>query len=114
MTTTRELLREGEYTRDGRMLTPNSVTWRDQIPLMARADKLNGLGGDHLVGAVTNIRREGNRILGDLSVDIEDNLIVTCEVDNTTSIKHVEGVEFTSARLVGAYVNRADQWPWTS
>jgi len=113
VTVTRQLLREGEWTRDGRMLTIGGVTWRDQIPLMARGDKRDGFDGSHLIGVVTNIRREGNVILGELSVDIDDNLIVTCEVDSVEDrIERPEGVEFVTARLVAATVARTEHWPW--
>lgn len=112
MAVTRELVREGEWTRDGRMLTAGNTTWRDQIPLLARKSE-DKFDPGHLIGVIHNIRREDNRIVGDLSIDIEDNLIVTCEVDKIGGvIKRAEGHEFTSARIVGCYVNKPENYPW--
>jgi hypothetical protein len=111
--TTIELLREGEWTRDGRMLTPGTIIWREQIPLLALADtERNGHDGSHLVGAVTNIRREGNLIVGDPSIDLGD-MILTCDVDQLGDlIEHEEGIETNGSRLTAAYLNEKHNYPW--
>ena len=111
--TTRELLREGEWTTDGRMLTSGTVTWSEPIPLLTvPASEDNS---STVVGAVRNIRREGNRIFGDLSIEIDEDQIVTCDVDNIGEpIEHDEGLEFTGVRLRAANLNSPDAYPWRS
>jgi hypothetical protein len=108
-----ELLREGESTRDGRMLTPGTVIWREQIPLLALPNiDQKGHEGGHIVGAVANIRREGHLIVGDPSIDLGD-MILTCDVDQIGDpIEHDEGIEVNGGRLTAAYLNAKHYYPW--
>jgi hypothetical protein len=109
-----EMLREGEWTRDGRMLTEGTVIWREQIPLLALPNpQRDGHDGAHIVGAVTNIRREGHLIMGDPSVDLGD-MVLTCDVDQIGDhIEHGEGIEVKGGRLTAAYINQRKNYPWS-
>jgi hypothetical protein len=108
-----ELLREGEWTSDGRMLTSGTVTWREQIPLLALPNvDQKGHDGGYLVGAVRNIRREGNLIVGDPSIDLGDK-VLTCDVNPVGDpIEHDEGIEVSGGRLTAAYINEKHYYPW--
>jgi hypothetical protein len=110
---TYELLREGEWTTDGRMLTPDTITWKDPIPLLRRADEI-GQDGSEIVGKVTSIRRVGNKILGDPDIELDEDQLLTCDVDHLGQMfEHLGGgMEITGARLVAAHVNAKDQYPW--
>jgi hypothetical protein len=106
---THELLREGEWSLDGRLLTTNTVTWPHQIPVIVR-----GFGnGLHLVGMLRNIRREGSRILGDTDVTIGAHMVLTCTVDFGQARERAPGrIEMTDVRLSAAYVSTKDTYPW--
>ena len=111
---TYELLREGEWSDDGRMLTPDSTTWReDPVPLLSM-----GTGEEHsdseIVGIVSNIRRVGNKILGDTSIEIGEGKALTCSTDRLDEvIEHEDGcMEMRGVRLRGAYINKQENYPW--
>lgn len=106
---THELLREGEWTTDGRLLAPDSIRWGMRIPLVVRSFGDTG----HIVGAVTNIRREGNRILGDTDVTIGDHMTLTCDLDVDAVVQHTDrGMEVSAGRLMAAHVNDKHKYPW--
>jgi hypothetical protein len=110
---TYELLREGEWTDDGRMLTPDTTTWREeQIPLMSQGN--DDHFGAVIIGKVSNIHRVGNKILGETSVEIGEGKALTCDTDRVDDVtEHEDGcMEMTGVRLIGAYVNEADKYPW--
>ena len=67
---THELLREDEWTTDGRKLTAGGVTWWEQIPIVYEGTVLGALG---------NIRREGNRIYGDTDLEIPEEAVLTAD-----------------------------------
>ena len=102
--TTYELLREGEWTNDGRMLEVNSVTWEDQVPLVGRDDSL--------LGSVTNIRRDGNDILGDVDVPLPGGVALTCSLRLDVLTNSDDGVIGHSAVLLSAHVNDRAMYPW--
>ena len=56
-----ELLREGEVSKDGRLLMPGSVTWRDELPVWNEAGEI--------IGALTNVERRDNGIWGVSAVE---------------------------------------------
>ncbi len=111
--TTYELLREGEWTDDGRMLTPGTTTWRDErIPLLSQGKDEHD--GAQLIGSVSNIRRVGNKIFGDTNVEIGEGKALTCDTDRVDDVtEHEDGcMEMTGVRLIGAYVNKQENYPW--
>jgi len=110
---TYELLREGEWTIDGRMLTPGTTTWReDPIPLLSQGEDEHS--GAEIIGIVSEIRRVGNKIVGNTSVEIGEGKALTCDTDQLDNLTSHEdgGIEMTGVRLMGAYVNDADKYPW--
>ncbi len=110
---TYELLREGEWTDDGRMLTPDTTTWREeQIPLMSQGN--DDHFGAVIIGKVDNIRRVGHKIFGDTSVEIGEGKALTCDTDRVDDvIEHEDGcMEMRGVRLIGAYVNKQENYPW--
>jgi hypothetical protein len=106
---THELLREGEWTPDGRMITPETVSWMDSIPLLTRETGLEGF----LIGAVDNIRREGNKILGDCTIDLPSGKALTVECNYGAATEVAPGrVEMTGVRIIAANVSESKFYPW--
>jgi hypothetical protein len=61
------LLVEGIDTTDGWYILPGAIHWPDEpLPIIEYVD-----GESHIIGTVTDIRREGNLITG--VVDVEGN-----------------------------------------
>lgn len=60
-----ELLRENEWTVDGRFIEAGSVSWEEIVPLYS-----NVAGEDMLVGTVTDLFRSENRIYGYVDLDV--------------------------------------------
>jgi hypothetical protein len=111
--TTYEMLREGEWTTDGRLLTTGTVSWDDEkIPLMER--DLQDAYESHIVGFVYNIRRVGDRILGDTDYEVGKDMTLVCDCDRIgITTEHEElGVEFNGARIRAAVVIEKDRYPW--
>lgn len=109
---TYELLREGEWTDgDHRMITPETVTWPiEPIPLLARTKGYDS----EIIGYVYNIRREGNRILGDTDLTLRADQALTAECDYGTAQQVSRGrIEMTGVRLRAAYVNDKKNYPWS-
>lgn len=109
--TTYELLREDEWTVDGRRIAA-PVLYADRIPLMTHGDQE---GHSQLIGVVSNLRREGNRILGDTDADLPEGTALTCDVDYAREQVHTfdDGrMELRNVRLLGANVNTQDNYPW--
>jgi hypothetical protein len=111
--TTYELLREDEWTVDGRKIVP-PVIWAEKvIPLMERDPDAEYMS--RIIGKVTNIRRDGNLILGDTDVDLPEGTALTCDVDyahEQTRTLEDGRVEMHNVRLRGANVNTRDNYPW--
>lgn len=107
---TREILREGQWTNDGRMLPVGSVTWSE--------DPLPMLDDGMLAGTLTNVRREGNRILVETTPDLGDDMIVTADCDypdgTDTVVEVAPGhIEMRSVRLRAGHVNERSFYPWS-
>jgi len=111
--TTYELLREDEWTTDGRRIVPPVLIPDKVIPLLQRdADEEYRT---KIVGKVTHIRREGNRIVGDVDMDLPPDTAFTCDVDyahHMTRTLDDGRVEMKSVRLRAANVNTKDNYPW--
>lgn len=103
---TYELLREGEWTDDHRFIHPGAVTWPDEpIPVLDEANAL--------VGAVFNVRREGNRILGDLTLGLPDDLCLTAALHLMDKISNNDNeFEVVRGRLLSAKISDRDSYPW--
>jgi hypothetical protein len=106
----RVLAVEGVVTEDGRILMPGSVTWRDEtIPVIRLRDR-------KIIGAVTDIRREDNRITGEVHLDVGDDpeyFGVGADMDDVqVSInRDLETIRFTGARLRGVTLVKNPSWP---
>jgi hypothetical protein len=101
---THELLREGEWTTDRRMLSDGSISWWEQIPIIYQGA---------ILGALGNIRREGNRVYGDTDLEIPEDAVLTAEVDNlAVSSDDSGGMVIASGRLVSANVSPKGSYPW--
>jgi hypothetical protein len=105
---TREVLREEEWTHDGRMLPAGSVTWAEEpLPMIV---------GDEIVGTLTGIRRAGNKILVETSLDLADDMIITadCDIPNGSAVEVAPGhITLTGIRLRAGYVNHSSFYPWS-
>jgi hypothetical protein len=101
---THELLREDEWTTDGRLIVGGTLSWWEQIPLMYEGA---------ILGAIGNIRREGNRIYGDTDTEIPEDAVITCDVDHVaTSYEPDDRMRISGARLIGAHVSEKGTYPW--
>jgi hypothetical protein len=111
--TTYELLREDEWTVDGRRIVP-PVIWPEKvIPLMEHDPDAEYQS--KIIGKVTNIRREGNRIVGDVDMELPEDTALTCDVDYAHHLTRTldDGrIEIKNVRLRGANVNTKDHYPW--
>ena len=111
--TTYELLREDEWTVDGRRIVPPVLIPDKIIPLMQRDP--DEQYASHIVGKVTNVRREGNRVVGDVDMELPEGTAFTCDVDYAHHLTRTldDGrVELKSVRLRAANINTKDNYPW--
>lgn len=100
-----ELAREGVSTTDGRTIEPDALEWDDgPLPLMEMTDENEA---STLVGYIANIRRVGDRVYGDTSVDVEavGIDIDRFELDTETST-------ITKGRIMGGHSIPASEYPW--
>lgn len=97
-----ELLREGEWTDDRRLVADGATTWPESIPLMSRPDEVDS---SIILGYITNIRREGNRIVGDSNVPVE-------AVSVGGRVNSDGGQVFSSYELAYALPCTQDQYMW--
>jgi hypothetical protein len=103
---TYELLREGVMTVDRRLIAPGAMHWRDDEPIPVIQD-------GEVVGMVTNIRREGSSINGDLSIDLPEGMRLICSVVENGMMQRADGVlEVTNGRLEDAHVSDESKDPW--
>jgi hypothetical protein len=107
---TYELLREGEWTEDGRKITAGSTTWsKKAVPVVHGGDNANG----GIVGTIVNIRREGNQIIGDSDFDIGEDWVITCDVDVRKMTEIIPTrIECTDVRIMIAHVSKKGSYPW--
>jgi hypothetical protein len=113
--TTYELIRESVWSIDGRFLTLGTTTWRGElIPLLAHDQDDTDRFDAKLVGSVRNIHRVGNKIFGETDYEVPEGMRLTCDCDRLgeTTEHPGLGVEFTGARIMGAFVDPKDKYPW--
>ena len=112
--TTYELMREGEWTTDGRLCTPGTITWReDKIPVLGRDYARLG----SIIGVLSNLRREGNLILGDTDAKVPAGKVLTtdCEFDKAKAREVAPGrIEMTDLVIRAVHVSEPEQYPWSN
>jgi hypothetical protein len=101
-----ELLREEVWSKDKRIIAAGATEWPELIPLQ-EAGTENGLPKQ--IGFITNIRREGDRILGDSSIKVEAVGVggFPSEADSTEL-----GATFTRFRILYAIPCTKTQYMW--
>lgn len=106
---TYEVLREGEWTRDGRLIREGGVQWdeTDSIPVMEYIDEW---APPIILGEMWNIRREDNRILVDS--DVVTKLITVTVLDHVVEDITDEGVIISSCRIQTGFVSEPGTYPW--
>lgn len=110
---TSEILREGEWTRDGRLIRPGGVYWDDDvIDVMEFIDETVP---PIIIGSLWNIRREGDYILADtdvmglVTVTVKDLVVERVVAHGAPGEK---GVIIESCVIQTGFVTEPGTYPW--
>lgn len=100
----KELCRFNEETTDGRVITSEGTTWKNPMPLI---DIDNSL-----VGSVTNIALDGNRLYGDLDFELDYVFCLTVDMALPKVTPEEGGVLLISGEVLSARISPDSAYPW--
>ncbi len=105
-----ELMREGVPSGDGRTVAAGAVTWPDVIPILGFDDA----GTSEIHGQVTNIRREGRYIFGDVEIEIPAGACLTVGGKVGDDVVEVGDGTILALKFEMQYatVSDGDDYPW--